>query len=107
MDIRAYFHKLREIERSIGPEDVVIVTQNTADGGREGRYIEVARDVAARMIVEGSGRLATEAEAQEFRDRVATQIEQAQAEAEASRVRLLFTTDRQERILRPVPKTKG
>ena len=104
MDIRAYFNKLRQTERSIGPEWVVVVSNDTPCGGKAGRFIEVSREIAARMITDGSARLATDFETQEFRDDVARQVEQAQAEEEARRVRLTFTTDKPERPVRIGPK---
>ncbi|MDZ4798330.1 MAG: hypothetical protein SGI92_09220 [Bryobacteraceae bacterium] len=100
MDIRAYFHKLRETERSIGPEWVVVVSNDTPNGGKAGRLIEVSRASAAKTIIDGSARLATEEETQNYRDDVARDVEQAQAEEEARRVHLMFTTEKPERPAR-------
>jgi hypothetical protein len=107
MNIRAYFHKLRETERNIGPEWVVVVSNDTPDGGKAGRCVEVNREGAAKMIVGGSGRLATEEETLNFRDEVAREVEQARAEEDARRVRLMFSTEKSDRPIRVGPKQKG
>lgn len=73
MDLRAYFQKVRKTEAEIPEESAVIVSLETGDGGTAGRLTEVTRSVAARMVVDGRARLATECETREFR--------QAQAKA--------------------------
>jgi hypothetical protein len=105
MDIRSYFRKLGEVEADLAAS-VVLVSNATPDGGVAGRVIEVSRTVAARMIVSGAARLATDIEAREYRDEIAREIEQAIAELEASRVRLMVTTDKLERMARPAHKPK-
>lgn len=110
MDLRAYFQKLSETEQSIVPESVVVVSNNTPDGGKAGIFVEVGREVAARMIVSGSARLASEAESEEFRDQVVRDAEEARAALEASKVRLMFAPFApagSERPMRPPVKTKG
>lgn len=67
MDLRAYYQKIRKTESEIPDENPVIVSVETSEGGRAGRLTEVKRPLAARMVVEGRARLATEQEAADFR----------------------------------------
>ena len=100
MDIRTYFHKLQEVESSIGTESVVVVSQPTPDGGKAGVKSEVKREVAAQLIVEGRARIATDLEAREYR----TEIENSRAAAEqqrmASKVQLTVLSEQDLRALR-------
>jgi len=80
MDLRAYFQKIRELEAKIAEEFPIVVSLDTPDGGKAGTHTGVTRALAAKMIVEGVARLATEVEAAAFRalqeeaSRVAQQI---------------------------------
>src|SRR5258706_7803988 len=69
MDLRVYYQKIRELERSLAATHPVVVSLETPDGGRAGVKTEVSAPVAARMVVDGRARLATEDEAKEFRER--------------------------------------
>jgi len=71
MDLRAYYQKLREVEKGIEGEFVVIRSLVTPDGGVAGRLTEVSRPVAARMIVDGLAELAGPQEAEGYRKRAA------------------------------------
>jgi hypothetical protein len=66
MDLRAYFNKIRELERSFKAAFPVVVSQETPDGGTAGVRTEVPVHIAARMIVDGRAVLASEKEAKEF-----------------------------------------
>ena len=66
MDLRAYYQKIRELERSFKDAYAVIVSRETPEGGVAGVKTEVPVYTAARMIVEGQARLSTEAETTEF-----------------------------------------
>jgi hypothetical protein len=66
MDLRAYYGKVREIEATLPSPQVVVVSLKTPDGGKPGTLTEVPTPIAARMIVEGSARQATETEAAGF-----------------------------------------
>jgi hypothetical protein len=79
MNLKMYYDKIREWEARIGEEFVVLASLETPDGGRIGVKTEAGKRTAARMIVEGRARLATPAEAEEFRQ------EQAAAKAESER----------------------
>jgi|SRR5208283_5698024 len=76
MDLRQFYKKVREVESSL-PEPYVMVTSlETSDGGRAGVVSEVAREVAAMLIVGGKAVLAAEAEVGSYR--------KAQADAKAA-----------------------
>ncbi|MBV8730802.1 MAG: hypothetical protein JO336_13440 [Acidobacteriia bacterium] len=66
MDLRTYFQKIRDVESQIGDPYTIVVSVETGDGGRAGTTTEVSRAVAAKMIVDGSARLATAKEKQAF-----------------------------------------
>src|ERR1039457_2158582 len=58
---------MRTIEATIPGDHAVVVSLETQDGGREGRLTEVAREVAAKLLVQGKVRLANEDEAAQFK----------------------------------------
>jgi hypothetical protein len=62
MDLKAYYEKIHALEAKIGEEFPVIMSLV-----REGVATEVTRFVAAKMVVEGTARLATPEEARAFR----------------------------------------
>lgn len=66
MDLKAYFKKIRDVEATIPTPYVVIAGLETPDGGREGTFTEVPKRLAARMIAESRGRLASAAETESF-----------------------------------------
>ena len=67
MDLKLYFHKVRTIEATIPGDQAVVVSLETADGGREGIMNEVKREVAAKLVVQGKVRLANDEETAEYR----------------------------------------
>lgn len=77
MDIRDYYERIRAHEVSISAEYTWIATLTTKNGGVEGRISEVARRTAAKMIVDGTARLATEAEVSEDLGRQQAQVRRA------------------------------
>jgi hypothetical protein len=66
MDLRGYYQKIREIEAKIDGVFAVIVSLESADGGKAGTQTEVTRALAAKMVAEGQARLATPAEKRAF-----------------------------------------
>src|SRR5262245_56091440 len=69
MDLRVYYQKIRELEQSLAGTHPVVVSLETPDGGRAGVRTEVSTQIAARMMVDGKARLATDEEASEFHKR--------------------------------------
>ena len=66
MDLKVYYQKIRELERDFVATCPVIVSLETSDGGKAGVKTEAPAHVAAKMIVEGRARIATEEEAAGF-----------------------------------------
>ena len=69
MDLKVYYQKIRQIESRILDAVAIIVSLETADGGKAGRLAEVSPAIAAKIIVEGTGRLASAEEAEAYRQR--------------------------------------
>ncbi len=92
MDLRVYYKTLRQIEAGL-PEDVVVSSKATPDGGKEGVLTEVPRRIAARLIVEGSAELAKEAEASAFRARAAEAKRLADQRAAAGRLQVTVISE--------------
>lgn len=88
MDLRAYYQKIREIEARIEEAFAIVVSLETGDGGKAGIATEVSRAIAAKMVVEGIVRIASEAEAAEFLTQKAEAVKVAVEEAAAGQVHL-------------------
>jgi hypothetical protein len=72
MDLRLYYQKIRDKESEITEAFPIVVSNETADGGKAGVLTEVTPGIAAKMVVDGAARLATAQEAMAFR---AAQVE--------------------------------
>jgi hypothetical protein len=81
MDLKLYYQKIRDMESKITEPFPVVVSHETADGGKPGGLTEVTPGIAARMLVEGAARLATAEEAMAFQ---AVQAEAKRAADEAA-----------------------
>lgn len=88
MDLKAYYQKIRELESKIAEEFPVVVSKETADGGKGGNFAEVTRPIAAKMVTEGTARLATADESKAYRDAQAHAKQAADQAAEAAKVQL-------------------
>ncbi len=86
MNLKLYFEKVRATEAEIPDEFPIVVSKETEDGGKAGRYAEVTRAVAAKMITEKKARLATPEETRSYRDAQAEAKQIADQAAEASKV---------------------
>jgi hypothetical protein len=64
MDLKQFYRKIRQVESEIVDQYPLVVSVATDDGGKPGILSEVPRYQAARMIVEGRVRLASEEEKQ-------------------------------------------
>ena len=71
MDLRQFFKKIREVEASLVEHFPLVSSLETGDGGKPGVLSEVPRCQAARMIVEGKARLASEEEKQVYIEQTA------------------------------------
>ena len=72
MDLRLYYQRIRDKESEITEAFPIVVSNETADGGKPGVLTEVTPGIAAKMVVDGVARLATAQEAKTFR---AAQVE--------------------------------
>ncbi|MCL5744213.1 MAG: hypothetical protein M1541_09860 [Acidobacteria bacterium] len=67
---------------------VVVVSLETPDGGKAGVRTEVSRQTAAKMLVEGRARLASEQEAHDFQEEKVEAKRAADQIAAANRVQV-------------------
>ncbi len=95
MDLRVFFQKIRKLENELDGDYVVLVSNETGDGGRSGQTVEVTKPVAARMIVEGRARLATAEECKARQKALERAVEAARRREllEKAPVRLLSDAD--------------
>jgi hypothetical protein len=89
MDLRAFYSKVRETEASLPSPQVVVVSLATPDGGKPGVLTEVPTPIAARMIVEGSARRATDADAASFHEQHETARQAAEHAAQVSKLQVV------------------
>jgi uncharacterized Fe-S cluster-containing radical SAM superfamily enzyme len=88
-----FYQKLRKIEHEISDPHVVVVSEETPDGGKAGHKAEVARHIAARLILEGRARLASAEESAEYRKTTVQALEDAEQRALAERVHVNVISD--------------
>jgi len=99
MDLRVYYQRIRETREKLTEKDVVVVSCETPDGGKAGFCNEVSREVAAKMLVDGTAILATEDVAEEFRSSRAAAKEKADRELAAAKIPLtILSTDELNRL---------
>ncbi len=66
MDLRAYYQKIRKLEADLPGPFVVVVSRETADGGKPGVMTEAPRGLAAKLIVDERATLASPEQTAEF-----------------------------------------
>ena len=88
MDLKRYYHEIRETKKTL-PSTCVIRSLETQDGGVAGVLTEVTCDVAARMIVERRAERASEKESAQFTARKRAAAEEAQKQAKLSQFRFV------------------
>jgi hypothetical protein len=95
MDLRVYYQKIRDIEAKIAEEFPIVVSKETADGGKNGTKTEVSRNIAARLIAEGTAELAKPEEVSAFRAAMAEAKRVADQVSASTKVQLtvLSTAD--------------
>ena len=105
MDLRAYYQKIREIEKGIAEEFPIVVSRETTDGGKQGTKTEVSRAVAAKLIVEGLAELASPEESDRFRAAVTEAKRVADQVAAAAKMTLTVLSTAEVESLKA--KTRG
>jgi hypothetical protein len=106
MDLRAFFQKLSKIELEIVDPHVVMVSNETPDGGRPGQLAEVSRSNAARLILEGHAHLASAEESAEFRAAARKALEEAQQRLLAEKVQVNVISDADLRALKSASRAE-
>jgi hypothetical protein len=88
MDLKVYYQRIRETREGLAAADVVVVSCETPDGGKAGVIAEVPKELAAKMLVDGTAVLADEDAANEFRRARAAAKEQADRDLAATKIPL-------------------
>jgi len=104
MNLKSYYQRIREFESSIIEPFVVLVSHETPDGGKEGLLTEVPKAVAAKMIADGRGRLASEEAAREFQEKKAEAKRTAETETAANRMQVTLVPTAE--LMKPKRVTK-
>jgi hypothetical protein len=108
MDLRAYYQKMREVEREIAGEDTVVISVETPDGGKGGVATEVPKRLAAKMVVEGRAKLADGPTAKAFREKAAEAKRAADELAAANKLQVsLVSTNELQRLRGAASGKKG
>ena len=107
MDLRLYYQKIRDMQGNIAEEFPIIVSKETADGGKDGTKTEVPRRLAAKLVVEGLARLASAEEIKVYRAFMAEGKRLAEQLVQAARVQLtVISTADLERMKGPARTSK-
>ena len=88
MDLGVYYQKIRDVEASIQIPFPVVISQETADGGKAGVFVEVTRRNAARMIVDGTAKLASPEQTTTFQQQQEKARQMAEQAAAAAKVQI-------------------
>ena len=93
MDVKQYYRKIREIENSITDTYPLVVSLETADGGKAGLVSEVSRSVAAKLITEGRATLAGDKEKVRYAEAHVAAKKAAEKAEMAKRVQVAIIAD--------------
>ena len=106
MDLRQFYQKIKALEAGIKSEEVVVVSNETPDGGKAGVISEVKRSHAARMMTEGKVRQATEEEAQHFHLEKESVFKRAQEMISSRKVQLAVLTESEMKAIKSALKSR-
>ncbi len=93
MDLRQYFRKIREVEAALKDNFPLLVSLETADGGKAGLITELPRFDAAKMIVDGRAVPASEEEKEFYREQQISAKNASEKAELARRVQIAIITD--------------
>ena len=93
MDLRSYYRRIHETEESLDGEAIVIESMATPSGGKAGHFTEVARSTAARMIVDGLAKAASDQDAAAFRQGAAEATKTEQERRQAAQVQFTVISE--------------
>ena len=99
MDLKQYFKKIKDIEESIKDEYPLIVSLETADGGKAGTVVEVSRREAAKSIVENRAVLANDEQRIDYFEREATRRRSAEKAEQSRRLQIAIISNEEFRDL--------
>jgi hypothetical protein len=107
MDLRAFFQKVRKLESDIHTAHVIVVSLETPDGGKPDQMTEVTRETAAKIIVEGRARLATEAESAQYHSSILDAQSQREQQETAQKIEWAKFLDAGMRSFKNILPEKG
>ena len=108
MDVRTFYQRIRDAEVSIPTPYTLVISLPTDDGGKNGVPVEVPRYLAAKMVVEGSARLATASEMTEFQASQEMAYKAALEARAASKVEVtMVSSDELKKLTDEMKKLKG
>jgi hypothetical protein len=93
MDLRHYYANIRQAEAKLEGDFVIVASLETADGGKAGVISEAPRSLAAKLIVDGRARVASEEERRAFEGRNAQMRKLAEQAAAAKRVQVTVVSE--------------
>jgi hypothetical protein len=100
MDLKKYYRKLRDIERALLDDYVIIRSLPTPDGGIAGRLTEVAKEVAARMVADGVAEFAGPNEIEAFRRELAEERKREEQRRASAQIQFTVLSEADLRALR-------
>jgi len=106
MDLKLYFQKIRTIEATIAAEHAIIVSLESPDGARAGQYGEATREVAATLVAQGKARLATEEEAEAFKESLRNAKRAADEQALRNRMQFAMIPEAELALLRKAVRVR-
>jgi hypothetical protein len=93
MDVKQYYRKVNEVEMGLKDKYPMVISLETADGGKAGIVSEVSRTLAAKLIVEGRAALASEVEIERYRNEQAATKRSAERAELAKRLQVAIIAD--------------
>jgi len=100
MDLKQYYEAMRKVRESIREDYPVVISLETADGGRAGVATEVSAEVAAKMVIEGRARIADAKESAAYRSEKAAARREAEERDAASRLQVRVVSEQDLRALK-------
>ena len=94
MDLRQYFKKVRATEGELADSFPLVVSLETSDGGKPGTTSEVTRLQAAKLLVEGFARLASDDEKKAYFTKQASDKKVAERADIARRLQVTIVDER-------------
>lgn len=115
MNLRKYYQDVKEVRSKMESPYVYLTSLDTPNGGKAGCVCEVDADIAARMLVDGVARQATEEEIADYLQEGEKLLMAAKEEQLRNRLRVTLVSEPQFEVeakpegssTRPEPKAKN